>query len=133
MILTDREIRIAIEKKQIYVSPSPPQEAFSSTSLDLTLDQNLSIYKDPTAGVEQVIDPAAQDLDHETVLDELTNKNEIPDGGYVLNRGNLILGWTAETITLPVSARLAARVEGKSLGEIWSWNSPNSSDHSRGV
>lgn len=114
MILTDREIRIALEKEQIYVSPSPAQEAFSSTSLDLTLDPNLSIYKDSTVGVEKIIDPAAQDLDHETVLDELTNNKEILEDGYVLYRGYLILGWTVETITLPANARLAARVEGKS-------------------
>ena len=114
MILTDREIRIALEKGQIVVSPSPSQEAYSSTSLDLTLDPTLSIYKEQTAGVERTIDPAAQDLDHEAVLAELTSQKTIPDDGYVLNDGKLILGWTAETIKLPVNARLAARVEGKS-------------------
>ncbi len=114
MILTDREIRIAIEKEQILVSPTPSQEAFSSTSLDLTLDPILSIYKDQTTGVEQIIDPTAQELDHEAVLNELTIKETIPNDGYVLNRGKLILGWTAETIKLPLNARLAARVEGKS-------------------
>lgn len=114
MILTDREIRIALDKEQIEVSPTPSQEAFSSTSLDLTLDPILSIYKDQTTGVEQTIDPTAEELDHEAVLDELTNTETIPNDGYVLNRGKLILGWTAETIKLPVNARLAARVEGKS-------------------
>ena len=114
MILTDREIRIALTKGQIVVSPTPSQEAFSSTSLDLTLDSILNIYKDQTTGVEQIIDPTVQDLDHEAVLDELTTKKSIPNDGYVLNHENFILGWTAETIKLPVNARLAARVEGKS-------------------
>ena len=114
MILTDREIRIALEKAQILVSPSPSQEAFSSTSLDLTLDPILNIYKDQMAGVEQTIDPAAQGLDHEAVLTELTDQKTIPEDGYILNHGKLVLGWTVETIKLPLNARLAARVEGKS-------------------
>ena len=114
MILTDREIHIALTKKQIVVSPSPSQDAYSSTSLDLTLDPILSIYKDQTTGVEQTIDPAAQGLDHDAVLAELTDQIDISNDGYVINRGNLILGWTAENIHLPINSRLAARVEGKS-------------------
>lgn len=92
MILTDREIRIAIEKEQIEVTPSPLQEAFSSTSLDLTLDPILSVYKDQTAGVEEIINPAAQDMDHEAVLARLTDQKTIPEDGYVLDHGKLILG-----------------------------------------
>lgn len=114
MILTDREIRIALEKEQIVISPVPSQEAFSSTSVDLTLDQVLTVYKNQTAGVERIIDPAAEGLDHEEVLAELTDQITIPEDGYILDHGTLILGWTAENVTLPVNARLAARVEGKS-------------------
>jgi dCTP deaminase len=34
--------------------------------------------------------------------------------GYVMKPGDFILGWTAETLELPLHSRLAARVEGKS-------------------
>lgn len=114
MIFTDREIRIALQKNQIEISPPPSQEAFSSTSIDLTLDQILSVYRHPPAGIEQTIDPAAKDLDREAVLADLTEQTTIPKDGYVLNHRHLVLGWTAERIDLPVNARLAARVEGKS-------------------
>jgi dCTP deaminase len=53
-------------------------------------------------------------LDHEAVLTKLTDQNTIPEDGYILNNGKLVLGWTVETIKLPLNARLAARVEGKS-------------------
>lgn len=114
MILTDREIRIALEKEQIVISPTPSQEAFSSTSVDLTLDPTLTVYKNQTAGVERTIDPVAEGLDHEAVLAELTEQVSIPNDGYILEHGTLVLGWTAENIRLPLNARLAARVEGKS-------------------
>ncbi|MCH8111651.1 MAG: dCTP deaminase [Proteobacteria bacterium] len=114
MIFTDREIRIALDKGQIKISPIPSPEAFSSTSVDLTLDPILTVYKSQTAGVERTIDPAAEGLDHEAVLAELTDQINIPDDGYVLDQRHLILGWTAERIDLPLNARLAARVEGKS-------------------
>lgn len=114
VILTDREIRIALEKEQISISPAPSQEAFSSTSVDLTLDPTLTVYKDQTVGVDRIIDPAAEGLDHEEVLAELTDQVIILEDGHILKHRSFILGWTAETIKLPVNARLAARVEGKS-------------------
>lgn len=38
MILTDREIKIAIDRELIGIDPEPAADAFSSTSVDLTLD-----------------------------------------------------------------------------------------------
>jgi hypothetical protein len=49
------------------------------------------------------------------VLLELTDPFDIDrDKGYDLPVKHLVLGWTAEYVNLPVDARVAARVEGKS-------------------
>ena len=42
MILTDREIRIYIDRELITVDPPPSEIAYASTSLDLTLDPVIS-------------------------------------------------------------------------------------------
>ena len=41
MILTDREIRVALQQKQIVIDPEPDLSiAITSTAIDLTLSEN---------------------------------------------------------------------------------------------
>jgi dCTP deaminase len=115
VILTDREIQIALNRKQIIIDPLPAAEAFSSTSVDLTLDPVLSFFKTGTASVKKVIDPTHPDYNIDEVLKELTETETIDqEKGYDLPVRHLVLGWTAEYVELPIDARLAARIEGKS-------------------
>lgn len=114
MILTDREIQIAIENDLITVLPRPGKEAFSSTTLDLTLDPQLSVFKDRQAGIEEAIDPTDPEYDHETTLARFTNPISIPVEGYLFKPQQLVLAWTKEYVNLKYTARLAARIEGKS-------------------
>jgi deoxycytidine triphosphate deaminase len=51
VILTDREIQIALSKGQITIEPEPAPIAYSSTSVDLTLDDKLSEFKEDLAGM----------------------------------------------------------------------------------
>jgi dCTP deaminase len=44
----------------------------------------------------------------------VTDPLQIPAGGWDLEPGPLVLGWTRERVKLPTAGRLAARVEGKS-------------------
>ena len=117
MVLTDREIQIAIENGQIIVAPRPNELSFSSTSLDLTLSRFFQDWKNPkVTGVEPVIvSPGTSGYKLNEVLKEFSSTNEV-DGtkGYVLEPKYFVLGWTEETIELPISSRIAARVEGKS-------------------
>ena len=71
MILTDREIQIALEAGSIVIDPAPKGEAYSSTSVDLTLDGALSEYRTGAKGVQKIADPALGDYDHEEVAKEL--------------------------------------------------------------
>ncbi len=115
MILTDREIQIAIQSGSILVDPSPSETQYSSTSLDLTLDRALTLFKERKAGINLCIDPSSEGYNHEEVLKETTTIIEIDErDGYDFNPGNMILAWTREFVELPYHSRIAARVEGKS-------------------
>ncbi len=44
MILSDREINLALRRDQIRITPAPLDKAISSTSIDLTLDEEISFW-----------------------------------------------------------------------------------------
>ena len=121
MILTDREIRIALEERQILMEPAPDSNSFSSTSLDLTLEAPIQIWRprsDPkVVGVEtspEVFSPGAPGFAVAAVLKRFTDMRTIPPEGFVLEPLRFFLAWTRERVELPITSRLAARVEGKS-------------------
>ena len=114
MILTDREIQIIIEQKLIIVDPPPTEKAYSSTTVDFSLDENISEFLDQLPGREIIINPTDPNFNHEAILKEITRTVTISEKGYVLNPGQMILAWTKEYINLNINARIAARVEGKS-------------------
>jgi dCTP deaminase len=114
MILTDREIKMVLERGSIVIDPHPGESAFASTSVDLTLDSAFSDFRQSNAGIEIIIDPALDGFDHDAAMEQVTEVHTIPSEGYALVPRKLILGWSAEYIDLRNDARLAARVEGKS-------------------
>lgn len=115
MILTDREIQAALQCQHIKIVPAPNVEAYSSTSVDLTLAKFIRIWKgDPLKGVEHVFCPGAVGFNFNEVLRQHSDSKELDAEGYILKPQEFVLGWTEETIELPTSSRIAARVEGKS-------------------
>jgi dCTP deaminase len=116
MVLTDREIQAAINAQHISISPSPSPIAFSPTSVDLTLGKFIRVWKLPQAkGVEaHVVCPATDGYEYADFVKEYSDLKELDAQGFVMEPKVFILGWTAENINLPVTSRLAARVEGKS-------------------
>jgi dCTP deaminase len=112
MILTDREIKSALKKKLIAIDPAPATNAYASTSVDLTLDPLLRIFRNTGAGV--IIDPGLPGYQVKQLLLGVTDPFTIPASGFDFARGTLILGWTKERVELNLKAKLAARVEGKS-------------------
>ena len=116
MILTDREIKIYLDRGLITINPHPdPAVAYNSTAVDLTLDPIISEFKTQTQGIETTIDPSRAVFRDEEILKAITQSVTIPDEGYVLDPHKFVLGWTAEYIDLEITTRIAARVEGKSL------------------
>jgi|ERR1700722_8964475 dCTP deaminase len=108
MILTDREIEIFIASGQIKITPQPDADAYSSTSLDLTLDEPGEIWKEMPG---QPVQPNARGYKYKQLEER---KKKISLGGYNFAPHTLLLGWTRETVILPYTSRVAARVEGKS-------------------
>lgn len=114
MILTDREILIALNNGTILIDPLPDASSYSSTSVDLNLDENITIFTKPTAGLGSIIDPQ-NIINYQEVLEKCSEDKIIDSSyGYDIEKGHLILAWTKETIDLNMQARVAARVEGKS-------------------
>jgi dCTP deaminase len=113
VILTDREIKIALERGLIQIDPVPDGEAaFSSTAVDLTLDSTLIMFNDPVQGIEQAIDPSLASASD--ILQGLTTRRKIPKDGFLIQPKTLVLAWTKEYVGLNIGTRIAARVEGKS-------------------
>jgi deoxycytidine triphosphate deaminase len=52
MILSDREIRAALNRQSIRITPDPRQDdsVWSSTAIDLHLDKDLAFWKHPSVG-----------------------------------------------------------------------------------
>ena len=114
MILTDREIEIAIQTEAIKVQPNPALSYYSSTSLDLTLDGRLTIFKPPRRGLSVCIDPSQSGYEHEAIMAETTEVIEIdPQQGYEFGHRQMVLAWTQQSVELKYQSRIAARVEGK--------------------
>lgn len=65
-------------------------------------------------GIKKTIDVTHKDYDYDAVLQEMSKTIVIGSEGYELPRKELVLGWTVEYINIPIDARMAARVEGKS-------------------
>lgn len=109
MILTDREIRIALQDEHIKIDPTPDlAEAISSTSIDLRLG---SVFKEWPVVAGLSIRPGAPEYKYSEIA---KLQIAIPSGPYELKSKCFVLGWTKERVEIPYKSRLAARVEGKS-------------------
>src|SRR5207237_581540 len=62
----------------------------------------------------QVVSPATEGYVFSEFAREYSESRELGKDGFIVESGVFVLGWTAENIELPIEARLAARVEGKS-------------------
>lgn len=115
MILSDREMRLSMERRSVTVEPLPPAARWSSTALDLTLDTELLIWRPDGAGdPAHPIAPGSHEFNYTELVRDHAIRSSIAGAGHVLGPGEFVLGWTVEKIQLPHRSRLAARVEGKS-------------------
>jgi dCTP deaminase len=112
MILTDREIQKLLKGRLISIEPNPPLDAYDSTSVDLSLDPLLRIFRTNAPGL--IIDPGTPGYKAKDLILSVTDPLPIPAQGWDLPRGTLVLGWTKERVELNLKGKVAARVEGKS-------------------
>ncbi len=121
MILSFQEIDAAIRNGQIVIEPRPDEAAWTSTAIDLTLNNVLLEWmlptSPPTGGDVPWPRPNAKNFNVQAMMDDprLAKRIEIdPVRGYELKARSFVLGFTREIVQLPVQSRIAARVEGKS-------------------
>lgn len=108
MILSDREIRIALQDGVLIIDPLPDLSlAISSSAIDLTLADSFRVWP-PMGGMS--IRPGANDYSY-TSIAKLQSEHK---GAFTLKPHHFVLAWTSEKVTIPYKSRLAARVEGKS-------------------
>ncbi len=107
MILSDRDIRAAIEAGRIVIDPFTP-DAVQPSSVDLHLDRRFRVFRNSRYPFIDVREPQP----------ELTELVEIEgDQPFILHPGEFVLGSTLERVALPND--LVARLEGKSsLGRL---------------
>jgi dCTP deaminase len=122
MILSDREIEAALDLDQIKIDPRPGKELWTSTAIDLTLDAVLLRWKEPERkptgerpGPHPVW-PARDGFSVQEMTEDpaYAEKFKIPEEGHPLHPGEFVLGYTSQSVYLPKTSRIAARVEGKS-------------------
>lgn len=108
MILTDREIVASIQSGQISISPLPAADAYSSTTVDLTLLNKFTTWK---ASPGLPIRPGRQGHKYSDLAPLQISKNQ---DSFELLPHSFVLAWTLEEVKIPIPSRLSARVEGKS-------------------
>ena len=107
MLLSDRDIRSAIDSGDLGIDPFEPANVQPS-SVDVRMDRFFRVFNNSKY---THIDPKLQQ-------DDLTSLVEVTEGeAFVLHPGEFVLASTLEKFTLPPN--LAGRLEGKSsLGRL---------------
>ena len=107
MLLSDRDIRAAIDAGAVTLDPYEP-EMIQPSSIDVRLDKFFRVFDNHKYAA---IDPSVEQP-------ELTRLVEVEaDKPFVLHPGEFVLGSTYESVSLPDD--IAARLEGKSsLGRL---------------
>jgi dCTP deaminase len=111
-VLSDHEIWSLLRSGLLKIDPVPAFDAVSPSAVDLTLDSRFTRLPALPAAVNMSIDTR----DSRQVMDALASLGQaepIAEGRpLLLEAGEFVLAWTAETISLPNF--LCARVEGRS-------------------
>jgi dCTP deaminase len=106
-VLSDRDIRAAIEAGEVVIRPYDPID-LQPSSVDLHLDRRFRVFRNNRYAYIDVRKPQPD------LTELVTIENDEP---FVLHPGEFVLGQTLEWTELPVD--LVARLEGKSsLGRL---------------
>jgi dCTP deaminase len=115
MILSDREMRAALARGAVRITPEPPATAWSSSAVDLALAGPLLYWHAGKAKRPKVVFcPHDPEYDFAALTAKYGHEVPLDEEGHVVEPWSFLLGWTLERLQLPHQARIAARVEGKS-------------------
>lgn len=111
MVLSDQDIKKALQSKRITIKPTPDlSRQLGSCSIDLRLGYNFRVFDHSH---HAYIDPSKKDFSN-----EITKEIKVPkDGSFVMQPGEFVLAVTLESVKIP--ADLMGRLEGRSsLGRL---------------
>ncbi|OGH12153.1 MAG: dCTP deaminase [Candidatus Levybacteria bacterium RIFCSPHIGHO2_01_FULL_40_10] len=111
MVLSDRDIKKALQDKKIVITPKPDLATqLGSNSLDLRLGNIFRIFDHSK---HAFIDPAKKDYSN-----EITKKVVVADGEpFIMQPGDFVLAVTLERVKIP--SNMMGRLEGRSsLGRL---------------
>jgi len=111
MVLSDKDIKVALNNGDIKITPAPDfKTQLGSCSVDLRLGNNFRIFDHSK---NAFIDPTKKDYSN-----EITKELRVADGErFVMQPGDFVLAVTLEKIT--ISPKLLGRLEGRSsLGRL---------------
>lgn len=120
MILSDDEIKDAVQNGEIIIDPLPEPDQYSASSLDLRLGDEFfswnleKINRLLSQGLNNVLDPSRMAGFHILSTDFTEPITCDSEGCCIVNPQDFILGVTHERIELPIESKIAARVEGRS-------------------
>lgn len=110
MILSDGDIRQALDQGRLIIEPRPL--TFSTSAVDLRIETEFKRWKAPPPGMDVTVN-----LSHVSIPqygDYVEDVAPDQDGLVAVPRDGFLLAKTLEIISLPLSSCLAARVEGRS-------------------
>lgn len=112
MVLSDKDIKEALETGQIKIHPSPDLNSqLGSCSIDLRLGNVFRVFEHSR---HSLIDPFSKKSKDTEFTREITVKNKDP---FIMQPGDFVLAVTLEKIT--ISPKLLGRLEGRSsLGRL---------------
>ena len=111
MIYSYLDIQEALSDGQLLIEPAPSPDMFATSSVDLRLGNDFTVFPSPIPGVAVTVQVGA--ADSEEVARRYGQLRRIPAGDYLdLRPGEFALAFTLERVQFPLN--LAARVEGKS-------------------
>lgn len=118
MILSDADIKKALEDQLITIDPLPEPEHFQPSALDLPLGEQFQLWDIPdTPGLTQVLDLSEQKFGI-TARNHIKNASLDSDGCFILPpyklKPQVLLCQTLSKVSLPIDSQIAARVEGRS-------------------
>lgn len=108
MALSDVEIWMELQAGGLLIDPQPDPTSVNAASVDLHLDKQVQVYKDVPEGMK--ID--LRDANAVATVTYNTDVVDISTRDFYLRPGDLVIGYTRETIGLPT--HLLARIEGRS-------------------
>lgn len=111
MVLSDKDIKLALKTKRIEIIPSPDlKKQLGSCSIDLRLGGTFRIFEHSK---HAFIDPSKKDFSNEITREIKIQKGE----SFVMQPGDFVLAVTLENVKIPVD--LMGRLEGRSsLGRL---------------